>query len=256
VFVPNWGNGGVAFYLRAGMGTKSAYAAIKSQIRALDPALPVYEMKTLGGQLDETLLTERLIALLSAGFGLLATLLATIGLYGVMAFVVARRTKEVGVRVALGAQPAAVVWLVMREVVLLIAIGLAIGIPAAVAVVRHSGERPVGGRHQHDAACSCGCHGGSDSRAPRQPDRSDSGAALRVVRFVSRVEFGWLNAGRPQIHIGLPAMVNFVIYRVKDERNPGAVPLANGLFRLRKTMWRDGRPDGVQPGCRFIPKSE
>jgi predicted permease len=144
VFVPNWGNGGVAFYLRAGMGTKSAYAAIKSQIRALDPALPVYEMKTLGGQLDETLLTERLIALLSAGFGLLATLLATIGLYGVMAFVVARRTKEVGVRVALGAQPAAVVWLVMREVVLLIAIGLAIGIPAAVGLGRYVSSQLYG----------------------------------------------------------------------------------------------------------------
>ena len=58
--------------------------------------MPVYEMKTLEGQLDETLLTDRLIALLSAGFGLLATLLASIGLYGVMAFVVARRRKELG----------------------------------------------------------------------------------------------------------------------------------------------------------------
>ena len=62
-------------------------------------------MKTLEGQLDETLLTDRLIALLSAGFGLLATILASIGLYGVMAFVVARRRKELGIRLALGAQP-------------------------------------------------------------------------------------------------------------------------------------------------------
>ncbi len=68
--------------------------------------MPVYEMKTLEAQLDETLLTDRLIALLSAGFGLLATLLASIGLYGVMAFVVARRRKELGIRLALGAQPA------------------------------------------------------------------------------------------------------------------------------------------------------
>ena len=65
--------------------------------------MPVYEMKTLEAQLDETLLTDRLIALLSAGFGLLATLLASIGLYGVMAFVVARRRKELGIRLALGA---------------------------------------------------------------------------------------------------------------------------------------------------------
>jgi ABC-type antimicrobial peptide transport system permease subunit len=74
--------------------------------------------------------------LLSAGFGLLATLLATIGLYGVMAFVVARRTRELGLRMALGALPGSVVWLVMREVLLLLAIGLAIGIPAAVGLGR------------------------------------------------------------------------------------------------------------------------
>jgi ABC-type antimicrobial peptide transport system permease subunit len=93
-------------------------------------------MKTVEGQLDETLLTDRLIASLSAGFGLLATLLASIGLYGVMAFVVARRKKELGIRLALGAQPSLVIWLVMREVLLLLAIGLAVGLPAALALGR------------------------------------------------------------------------------------------------------------------------
>ena len=76
------------------------------------------------------------MALLSAGFGLLATLLATIGLYGVMAFVVARRTKELGVRIALGARRGSVVWLVMREVLVLLAVGLAIGVPAALGLGR------------------------------------------------------------------------------------------------------------------------
>jgi len=136
VFLPNWGNNSVAFYVRAGTGTSAIYRAVRAEVKKLDPAMPVYEMKTLGGQLDETLLTERLIALLSAGFGLLATLLATIGLYGVMAFVVARRTKELGVRMALGARPGSVIWLVMREVLILLAIGLAIGIPAAMALGR------------------------------------------------------------------------------------------------------------------------
>jgi ABC-type antimicrobial peptide transport system permease subunit len=98
--------------------------------------MPVYEMKTLEAQLDETLLTDRLIALLSAGFGLLATVLASIGLYGVMAFVVARRRKELGIRLALGAQPGLVIWMVMREVLLLLSIGLAVGIPAALALGR------------------------------------------------------------------------------------------------------------------------
>jgi ABC-type antimicrobial peptide transport system permease subunit len=99
--------------------------------------MPVYALKTVAGQLDETLLTDRLIALLSTGFGLLATLLASIGLYGVMAFVVARRRKELGVRLALGAQPAGVVWLVMREVVALLGIGLAIGVPAGLMLARY-----------------------------------------------------------------------------------------------------------------------
>jgi ABC-type antimicrobial peptide transport system permease subunit len=98
--------------------------------------MPVYGLKTVEGQLDETLLTDRLIALLSAGFGVLATLLASIGLYGVMAFVVARRRKELGVRLALGAQPTGVIWLVMKEVLLLLGVGLAIGIPTAILLAR------------------------------------------------------------------------------------------------------------------------
>jgi predicted permease len=134
VFLPSWGKGGVAFYVRAGLGSSAAFNVIRNEVKKLDASLPVYEMKTLKAQLDETLMTERLIALLSAGFGLLATLLAAIGLYGVMAFVVARRTKELGVRMALGAQASSVIWIVMREVLLLLAIGLAIGIPSALAL--------------------------------------------------------------------------------------------------------------------------
>lgn len=136
VFIPNYGNSGVAFYVRTTMGSSATYAALRGVVRRLDAAMPVYEMKTVGGQLDETLLTARLIALLSAGFGLLATMLASIGLYGVMAFAVARRTKELGVRMALGAQQLEVIWLVMREVLLLLSIGLVIGIPSAIGLGR------------------------------------------------------------------------------------------------------------------------
>jgi ABC-type antimicrobial peptide transport system permease subunit len=98
--------------------------------------MPIYELKTVEGQLDETLLNDRLIALLSAGFGLLATVLASIGLYGVMAFVVARRRKELGLRLALGAEPGLIIWLVMKEVMILLAIGLAVGIPSAIGLGR------------------------------------------------------------------------------------------------------------------------
>ncbi len=136
VFVPDWGNNGAAFYVRAALGSRAVYAAVRNEVKNLDPAMPVYALKTLAGQLDETLLTERLIALLSAGFGLLATLLATVGLYGVMAFAVGRRTRELGLRMALGARPGSVIWLVMREVLVLLAIGLAVGVPAAIGLGR------------------------------------------------------------------------------------------------------------------------
>ena len=120
--------------VRTGIVSEPAYKAIRDAVRKLDASMPVYELKTLEGQLDQTLLTERLIALLSAGFGFLATALAAIGLYGVMAFVVARRTKELGIRLALGAQRSSLVWLVMKEVLILLAIGLALGVPAGLSL--------------------------------------------------------------------------------------------------------------------------
>ena len=137
VFVPNWGKNSAAFYVRTLTSASGAYSMVRNEVKQLDASLPVYEMKTVEAQLDETLLTDRLVALLSAGFGLLATLLASIGLYGVMAFVVARRRKELGIRLALGAQPGTVIWLVMKEVLILLSIGLAIGIPAAMALGRY-----------------------------------------------------------------------------------------------------------------------
>jgi predicted permease len=136
-FIPNWGKNSAAFYVRTQTPSASAYSLLRNEVKQLDPAIPVYEMKTVEGQLNETLLTDRLIAMLSAGFGLVATLLASVGLYGVMAFVVAQRRKELGIRLALGAQPGFVIWLVMREVLLLLAIGLAVGIPAAMALGRY-----------------------------------------------------------------------------------------------------------------------
>jgi predicted permease len=141
VFVPNWGNGSAVYYVRTMTGTSATYNQIRNEVRQLDASMPVYGMKTLESQLDETLLTDRLIAMLSAGFGLLATLLASVGLYGVMAFVVARRRKELGIRLALGAQPGFVIWLVMREVLTLLAIGLLIGVPAALALGRYVGSQ-------------------------------------------------------------------------------------------------------------------
>ena len=151
VFIPFYGKNSSVFYLRTLASSAATYGQIRNEVRQLDGAIPVYGMKTVEGQLDETLLTDRLIAMLSAGFGVLATLLASIGLYGVMAFVVARRKKELGIRLALGAQPRIVVWMVMREVLLLLAIGLAVGIPSAMALGGYVGSQ-LYGIQPHDPA--------------------------------------------------------------------------------------------------------
>jgi len=140
VFLPEFQNdypGSSTFYVRTSVNSKTMFGALRRKIAELDPSMPIYQMKTLERQLDETLSTERLIAMLSAAFGVLATVLAAIGLYGVMAFVVARRTKEIGLRMALGAPRGAVIWMVMRETALLVGLGLAVGVPAAWALSRY-----------------------------------------------------------------------------------------------------------------------
>jgi predicted permease len=144
VFVPQWGRSSATFYVRTTTGSAGAYNMLRREVGELDSALPIYQVKTLEGQLDETLLSDRLVALLSAAFGFVATLLASIGLYGVMAFVVARRRKELGIRIALGAERRRVLWMVMREVLMLVAIGFAAGIPAALGLGRYVSSQLYG----------------------------------------------------------------------------------------------------------------
>jgi len=143
VFWPGYG-GSATFYVRTTEASASAFNVIRGEVKRLDAGMPVYDVKTVQGQLDETLLTDRLIAALSAGFGLLATLLASIGLYGVMAFIVARRKKEIGLRLALGAEPSGVLWIVMREVLILLTIGLAVGVPSAIGLGRYVSSQLYG----------------------------------------------------------------------------------------------------------------
>src|SRR5215471_859828 len=107
---------------------------LRERMRQFDPHVPLVGLQTMNEQIGFSLLRERLVASLSGVFGGLATLLAAIGLYGVMAYTVARRTREFGLRLAFGALQRDVIWLVMRDVLILVAAGLALGVPLAFAL--------------------------------------------------------------------------------------------------------------------------
>jgi len=127
---------GMTVYVRAPGDPTGIFNRLRPAVREVDDSVPMYDMRTLSDQIEISLFTERLLAILSSVFGCLATLLAALGLYGVMAFMVARRTREIGIRMALGADSGSVVWMVMREVLALAAIGVAIGLAAAWAATR------------------------------------------------------------------------------------------------------------------------
>ena len=121
-----------AYVRTSGAGANRMPDILRQTVRRADAAMPVFEMQSMDETVDEALFTERMLALLSASFGLLATVLAAIGLYGVMSYTVSRRTREIGIRIALGAERTSVVWLVLREVALMTAIGIGLGVPGAL----------------------------------------------------------------------------------------------------------------------------
>ena len=123
--------GEATFEIRTTVNPESIQTAALSAVQSVDRRLPVYRFKTLDDQLAASVVEERLVASLSGAFGLLALLLTCVGLYGLMAYAVNRRTSEIGVRMALGAQRGRIAGMILREALLLVGCGVAIGIPAA-----------------------------------------------------------------------------------------------------------------------------
>ncbi len=128
--------GEMTVYLRSTLPEEQALEAARARLRTLDPNLPLFGARAMQARVTDSLVSQRLVAGLSAAFGLLATLLACVGLYGVMAGSVRRRTREIGVRLALGADAGDIERLVLREAGVLLAAGLAAGVPAALALGR------------------------------------------------------------------------------------------------------------------------
>jgi predicted permease len=128
--------GFINFYIRTTSDPEGVLRAIPGTIAKLDPNLPVDQLKTLEIQIRENIFLDRMISTLAASFAILATVLAAIGLYGVLAFTVAQRTREIGLRMALGADGRTVRGMVLRQVAVLAAIGGVIGIGAALLLGR------------------------------------------------------------------------------------------------------------------------
>jgi putative ABC transport system permease protein len=110
--------------------------AMRSEVKDLDPHIPLYNMKTLANEIDQSLIQERLVAWLATSFGILATLLVVLGLYGVVSFSVVRRTREIGIRLALGAQRRHVFVMVMRHGIALVVGGAVVGTLASIGLSR------------------------------------------------------------------------------------------------------------------------
>jgi predicted permease len=136
VYMPVWKArpGSRALVIRTADRAPGVVDAVRRHVASIDPSIPVVGTRTIEEFLDNNILVDRLLATLSGFFGLLALLLAAVGLYGVISYAVTRRTREIGVRMALGAERRSVLWLVARYAGGLVLAGAAIGIPAALAL--------------------------------------------------------------------------------------------------------------------------
>jgi predicted permease len=128
--------GELTFQLRVKADATSYGPVIRRLVREIDPQLQVLSLRTMDDVINELLLQDRFIAETSGAFSLFGLLLASIGLFGVLSYTVSRRTNEIGVRMALGAQTRDILWLVMKEAALLVSLGLCVGLAAAMATTR------------------------------------------------------------------------------------------------------------------------
>jgi DNA-binding PadR family transcriptional regulator len=184
-----WSGG--TLYVRTQGKPESSFAAIRATVASVDSALPILSLRTIEDQIDRSLTTERMMATLLTGFGAIALLLSVIGLYGVMSFVVTQRTREIGIRLALGATGATAVWLVVRDALLMVVTGTTIASGRVGpregdlgAALRRRADRRADDRAGDDSPRCCRSRRDDGAGLARLVGQPDGGAARRVTALL------------------------------------------------------------------------
>jgi predicted permease len=147
--------GSLGFYVRSALPPKQTIPQIRRVMTSLDRDLPPENLRTLDDTIQLSIRSDRIVLQLAAAFAILATALAMLGLYGVMAHSVARRTREIGIRMAMGAEPGKIRWMVMREMLWILGIGLAVGVPAALMLARYTESQLYGVKAYDTVVVAC-----------------------------------------------------------------------------------------------------
>jgi predicted permease len=171
---------GANYEVRTAMDSAAMAAQLRAAAGAVAPRMPIESITPLATLIDESLLRERMIAKLSVLFGIVAVVLASVGLYGILAYSVARRTSEIGVRLAIGARPRDIVWMITRETSGLVAAGIAVGIPIALGLSRYV-ETLLFGLKPNDAVTIAGVIALVAAIAPAR--RASGIDPLRALRY-------------------------------------------------------------------------
>ncbi|HYL77110.1 MAG TPA: ABC transporter permease [Bryobacteraceae bacterium] len=138
------GRGQMTLHVRIAGNPGAVAPLVQKAVQEIDKDAPLLEVRTLAAEVDAALMQERVIATLSSFFGAVALALAVVGLYGLMAFAVVRRSGEIGIRMAIGAQRRDVLWMVLRDTLALVGVGIAIGVPVALVAMRLASSRISG----------------------------------------------------------------------------------------------------------------
>jgi predicted permease len=135
-YFPFRGGSPMTLHVKASADSASVLRVIEQELRGLDSTLPLFQVQTIEARVDDALRQERLLATLSTIMSVVGTLIATVGLYGLISFSVLQRTREIGIRIAVGAEPRHILLMILRRAFVLVAIGMCVGLPLAVSSVR------------------------------------------------------------------------------------------------------------------------